>query len=70
MSSVTFDEDLSDAVWHTVEWVKGQTYINITQGERSLSLTTDFNPYHSLVSPRINIYVGGKPYLAGKRGFL
>ena len=62
-----FSDDLSDGIWHTVYWVRGQTSINIIQGESSLSLATDFDPYHALVSPGISVYIGAKPYQAGKK---
>ena len=67
VTSVIFSDDLSDGDWHTVYWVRGQTSINIIQGESSLSLATDFDPYHALVSPGISVYIGAKPYQTGKK---
>ena len=66
VTSVTFTDDLSNGTWHQVNWVRGQTSINIVEGERSLPLATEFYPYASSVSPEVKIYVGAKPFQTGE----
>lgn len=66
VTSVTFTNDFSDGIWHEVRWVRGQMAINITQGQSSLLLSTDFDPYIASVSPEINVYFGAKPFKTGK----
>ena len=40
--------------------------MSIIQDESSLSLATEFDPYHATINPGISVYVGAKPYQAGK----
>ena len=63
---MTFTDDLSDGTWHQLNWVRGQTSINIVQSEKSLPLATNFDPYSNSVSPEIKVYVGAEPFQTGE----
>ncbi|WAR30635.1 LOW QUALITY PROTEIN: FBP1-like protein [Mya arenaria] len=65
---LTFNQSLSDGQWHTVIWSRGHGLLKVTQGSKSLSLVTQFNPFS--YQSKITAYLAGKPFQRGNPGFL